>query len=128
MKFTIWEKNNIHSLLGSLQISKVSELEMLLNLRKKFKISDEEMANWNRYFKLGARENLTAEQQEFVDGYGARIHNNEVAVPLTKSELKYLSDKVTSDQVRLPSTPELIEKSIAFVQKIKNKQTEEEEI
>lgn len=128
MKFTIWEKNNIHTLLGSLQSSKVSELEMLLSLREKFKISDEELQDWNRYFKLGARENLTEEQQEFVTSYGSRIHTEEEDVPLTKSEFRFISEKVTSDQVRLPSTPGLIEKSIAFVQKVKNKQTEEEEI
>ena len=128
MKFTIWERNNIYTLIGSLKFANVRHLEIIQSLRKKFEISDEE--EWERYSRLSALHDrqISEEQREFLKEYGEKIHSQEKDIKLTKAELKYISNSIMNDNINLPVQPQIIDKSIDFVKKIQRKNQEAEEI
>lgn len=128
MKFTIWERNNIYTMVGSVKLSNARHLELIQTLRKKFVIDDEK--DWERYSRLSALNDhqISEEQRDFLKDYSEEIHSSEVDIKLTKAEFKYISDYITSDRVNLPAREDIIDKSIAFVNKMKNKQEEAEEI
>lgn len=128
MKFTIWERNNIHTLLGGQVGLEVKNLELVFGLRPKFALKEQEKADWAKYSNLMGRENLSQENQDFIENYNEYCHQNETEVTLTGQEFDFIYNAIMADGVRLPSSESLIEKSIAMVSKLKSKKEKTEEI
>lgn len=127
MKFTIWERNLIHDLCGQQKMAEVKSLELLLELRKKFNIPEDDEPTWRRYTRLCVLDDRSEKQQEFFDKYHEEVQSETVEIDLTKKEFEFIYGKVNGNSA-LPSTEELIEHSIAFKHKLKDKKNEEDKI
>lgn len=128
MKFTLWERNNIHALVGNMKIANARQLETIQSLREKFRVDDEK--EWQRYGRLSVLgdDQISDDQRQFVKEYGEKLHSDEVEVKLTKSEFRYIADLITGEKINLPAQPGMIEHSLAFVKKMRQKKEEAEEI
>ena len=128
MKFTTWERNNIHALLGNMQRLPVSDLEIVLSLRKKFNLSDSEKNDWSLYDRLCANHNGSKDHEKLLKEHSQKMHEQTIEITLSSNEFQFLHTKLTGKDVQLPATENLIEHSIRFIAKIKNTKTKSEEI
>lgn len=124
MKLTIWERNNIFSLLGSIQDAPWKDLEIVRDLREKFRNEELEI-DWRRYASLDKRrkDSLTEEQAEFLSKYEAEIHIESEEIELTKREFQFIYSRLSNNTVRLPAGIGL-EHSINFKQKLEKTKEE----
>lgn len=98
MKFTIFELSLIHLVLGAIRNAPMSEIEKILDLRKKFKPTDKE-------FEIDKKGN-------------EEVHKTLREIKVSEDELAYILDKIGNPELGLP----VLEETIKLNNKLKPKE------
>lgn len=108
MKFTIWEKAVLHDILGLTQSENIADIETLLELRKKLKLSDEQLKQ--------------------VKSKVASVYEDIEDCKLNRREIAYILKKMQAKHVAMPSSEKEGPKSLELHDKIKDQHKNGEEV